>query len=48
MWKCGENNGDARIPTPPGRVKDRGGMRAGGAVRSWLSRGKDIFVKVPA
>ena len=38
---CGENDGDARIPPPPGRVKDRGGMRAGGVVRSLLLRGKD-------
>ena len=39
---------DARIPPPPGRVKDRVGMRTGGRVRSWLLRGNDIFVKVPA
>ena len=29
MWGCEENKGDARIPPPPGRVKDGGILRAG-------------------
>ena len=28
MWGFGEDKGDARIPPPPGRVKDGGVMRA--------------------
>ena len=42
-WGCGENNGDARIPPPPGRVKDRGGMQARGSSEQAIERDGDIF-----
>ena len=29
MWGCEEDKGDARIPLPPGRVKDGGIVRVG-------------------
>ena len=44
MWG---NNRDAGIPPPPGRVKDRGGIRVGGSSELAIERG-GCSCKVPA